>query len=341
VGLTLGLWLLLAIAWAPFGARRAYGDLYDGAMTDHASHLTRVRMLVHFGPRVWTTPARDLPLETLPEAHVNWPELPAMYPLGMFVLHAPLAALVELGALTLDRAAFFAIELYLLAFAALVLLLLATPHARSRAGDGAFLALLALGVLGFVLRGFYDVVPMVVLGVAFSQAARDRPERALVWWALAAFLHYRAFLTLPFAAWWALQALRTRSWKHLAASATLCTVSAATFVASARFLAELPVTNPTRELGPRVVVVVALAAWLGWSARRRQLLPGVLLALTLATTLLPRQTMSWHAFLIWPALLSFRETEPPLERWARYALGALVVFVGMRGEWPFRWFTFL
>lgn len=331
-------WLILAVAWGAVGTKRTWGELYDGAMSDHASHLSRVRLLIHFGPRVWTTPAQQLPLDSLQDAHVNWPELPAMYPVGMFVLHTPLALMVEAGVVTLDRAALWAIQLYLLAFAALLVLLLAR-WGRATSVDGAFLALLALGTLGFVVRGFYDVVPLVALVLAFS-AGKERPERALVWWSVAALLHYRAFFTLPFAAYWVWQLILARRWRPLILASVITAPSVATFFASAPFLATLPQTNPTREPLTGLAVVAALALWVGWAAWRRQLVHGVLVALTLGVSLFPRQTMSWHALLIWPALLSFRD-EPPVERWSRYALGVFVTFVGMRGEWPGRWLGFL
>ncbi|MBL8912272.1 MAG: hypothetical protein JNM17_16395 [Archangium sp.] len=332
---TLLLWLVLCLAWLPFGAKRHFGELYDGAMTDHASHLNRVRAFMRVGPAVWATPAMELGL-TLSDGHINWPELPVMYPAGMLVLHLPLALTVEAG-MPLERASLMTIFFYLLGFACVATVLAEQLHRRSP--DVALHVLFALGLLGFVVRGFYDVWPVLVLLLAFRE---ERAERALLWWAVAAFLHYRVFFTAPFAALWAWDLVRRGAWRQLVIPGVLVGASLCTFALSASFLSRLPETNPTHAMGPAIAVVVAVAVFVAFSAYARVswrvTVPVVLLILA---TMLPRQTMSWHAYLLWPAMFSWRADEPMQQRWARYALFIVVMFVGMRGEWPGRWLGFL
>jgi hypothetical protein len=330
------LWLALSAAWAAAGWKRHYGELYDGAMTDHASHVSRTRAFLRVGPALWTTPAGELP--AFPDSHVNWPELPAMYPPGMLLLHAPFAALVEAGVVTTERVSFFVIVAWLLAFAAVCGMLSRLP--AKTLVDRAFLALLALGLLGFVVRGFYDVVPMLVLLHAFAQATRGKTAQGLAWWALAAFLHYRVFFTAPLVVPWLVELVRARAWGWLAVSASLLLPSLATFAMSARFLSVLPETNPMHHVWPAVLVLLALAAWLTWCAKRGLLRDAAPLALVVLMLMVPRQTMSWHVFVIWPAFLSWRE-EPAVERWARQLLAVVVMFVGLRGEWPGHWLSHL
>lgn len=331
----LGLWLALCVAWSWLGWHRKGGELYDGSMTDHVSHLNRTRLFFHVGPEIWTTPAREL--VALPDGAINWPELPTMYPVGMIVLHAPFAWVVDHFGVASERVGFFEILFYLLGFAFFAEFLFTNARGKSWI-DAVILFAYGFGTLGFVLRGFYDVWPLLVLLSAFRFGAEKKDGWAVLLWTIAAVMHYRTYFTFPMVLWWFWRA--PKDWK-VGVAAVLGVASLTTFAMSARFLTLLPDNNPLHTPLALVPMVVVTAIYAGWKVRLRRWedlasVSGVVLCAALA-----RQVMSWHPVIPLAAMVSHQPDERAVERYARYAVLLLLSLIGLRGEWPFRWPTFL
>jgi hypothetical protein len=339
----LGLWLALSLAWGFFGWHRVNGELLNGAMTDHISHVNRTRAFFHLGPAIWSTPTQEWVEQArapLPDGYINWDEVPTLYPVGMLVLHAPFALLAERGALTVERLGFFVILLYLLAFSAVAEFLFVNARQRGLV-DALVLFGYALALLGFVLRGFYDVWPLLLLLHAFKAGADRRPGAALLWWAAAACLHYRVFFTFPAALqWaWALRGDRAAA-PRVALAAALGTSSLATFLLSAPFLSRLPENNPLHQPQTLGLVVLALFAFVGWKLRTRRWAEIVLACGVVLSSVAARQIMPWHSFIPLAAMISQDATERWPERYARYAFYFFLAWVGLRAEFATRWLTY-
>ncbi len=176
----LALWVGLCVASTFIGWHRVDGELLNGAMTDHVSHVNRTRAFFHLGATIWSTPAQEWAERApLPDGYINWEEVPTLYPFGMLVLHAPFALLAERFGFTVERLGFFVILFHLLAFCGVAEFLFVNARQRSLI-DAVVLFGFALALLGFVLRGFYDVWALLLLLHAFKAAGDGRRRAGVV-----------------------------------------------------------------------------------------------------------------------------------------------------------------
>jgi hypothetical protein len=147
----------------------------------------------------------------------NWSQIARPYPPGELMLMVPFAAAYHwVKAFTFTRANWTLVLWFLflahLAFGALLYVKLATPPEQRTMGFFA-VGLLYLEMVHWALEGFYDPAGVTPLVLSCLFLAQRRGLPALVWYCMAAFIHYRAFFLapLPLYALWLI--LRERSWQ--------------------------------------------------------------------------------------------------------------------------------
>jgi hypothetical protein len=287
----------------------------------------------------------------------NWPQIVRPYPPGELVLMLPFAALYHsVQSFTFTRANWAVVLWFLLlahiAFGALLYLSLATPL-EQRTLAGFQLGLLYLEMVHWALEGFYDaaVVTPLVLSCVFLAQRRGLP--ALVWYCVAAFIHYRAFFLAPipvYALWLMHRERSWQSWKWqqyvaLVLACALGTAALWTFWWIRPALDRVPLTNGVRlastNLGAQLTlgaVSFAAAATFVWS---RAWLDVMVLAVMISAFSSVRQAYPWHVILpmAWFALpaVGAAAGRTRLVGYARLAVmvaAALVVF--RNGLFP-RW----
>ncbi len=190
------LWLCVIsyafMAFVPFYARSPYGDL-GRHFTDHLHHAFATQVFFEKGFDVYTQPfAEAWRGVVFPQRHEVWGNMPMAYPPGVFVVFAPLTAIAWL--VPMDQATYGLVGiLYMLIFAHVawygVLTTLEHGHGLARVvvAAASWFVLMEMGV-----TGFFDVV-YIGLGVfALRSLARHKPNEALLFVALASFVHFRA-----------------------------------------------------------------------------------------------------------------------------------------------------
>ena len=213
-------------ALVPLLGASPYGDLSSN-FTDHLHHSYGVWLFWKHGFAVLTTTFGNLSGAGYPHPVPNWSQTPWMYPPGALVFFAPLAWLAKTSSLTFHQFAVVAV-LYTLLFGHVGIYLYA--RACAFVPGPLRLVLIVFGWLMFVrlaVEGFFDPF-WLGCGAAMSAAVRrGRAERALLWFAVAASLHFRAVVFAPVAALALVQGLlpggaprpfRAWPWKGIAAA---------------------------------------------------------------------------------------------------------------------------
>lgn len=337
---------VLFLGWATWHARRElrhpFWDLSRGTFSDHISHVNAVRLFTRCGACVWRVPVeRQFPRVTPAEYQAlpkdisstlgireifrvdgwptdkplitNWPQIVRPYPPGELVLMAPFAATYHwVTDLTFTRAN-WSLVLWLLllahvAFGALLYVSLATPPEQRTLGFFA-LGLVYLEMVHWSLEGFYDAAGVAPLVLSCVFLAQRRGLPALVWYCVAAFIHYRAFFLAPvpvYALWLIIHERSWQSWQwpQYAALVLACALGVAalwTFRWIQPALGQFPLTNAAHltskdraaQLTLGLVAFAAAAAFV----RSGAWLDVAILAVMGAAFSTVRQACPWHVVL--------------------------------------------
>jgi hypothetical protein len=164
--------------------------------------------------------------------------MPMVYPPGVFAVFLPMALLgaaVPMSTPTFGAVGvLYTLLLAHLALAAVWRALLELPAtARPLAPFVAWLAWLILVRLG--VQGFFDPLWIGCGALCILALRRERPDRALLWFAAAAFLHFRAAMLAPVALLALRRAVRGEAprdwpWLPIAASALSSLLAVGTFL---------------------------------------------------------------------------------------------------------------
>jgi hypothetical protein len=357
-------------AWEMTRDVHPWGDLSNGFFTDHISHMNDARHFARAGMQNWTTPlARMEPRLTPAERaalpsdivdcpdgclfHVDgwpagkpmqqsWPLLTRFYPPGDLLLFAPMAAVYHFTAIrssTVDRL--------------LIVLCLAFAHAGIFAildrVDGALSALCALlgasALVHWSLEGFYDAAIVLPLLLCDAFLAAGLGASALLAFAVAMLLHFRALYYVPWGVAAAVLVLRARTkpgFAKLALAAVCLCASIATFALCVPGLLAYPMQlNPllvgtaaadgTALAGAAAVGVAAVGVFL-WA---RSPLDAAIVAWLAIVLTHVRQNYSWYTMALVPWLCA--PSRKPAVRLARLAVFAfLAVRIHQDPLWP-RW----
>ena len=240
-GVLIGILVAGALAWAtskfppPTRTLKGWG-------TDHLSHVSSALMFWSHGYRIYVVPPAAL-LEPAPDSgplvqkyrwdpdgvlvragdstglplFINWPHVARAYPPGSALVHSPIAWLYAGRIIGVDGAARSAIWLYALAAAGASLLFGGMALGALRRGSapgwrgpaGGTLASMAAAVCAsqlflWAFDGFYDSIFVLCLLLALYWYRRARWTTALLWYAVALAIHFRAlwFAPVPIACVW-------------------------------------------------------------------------------------------------------------------------------------------
>jgi len=205
--------------------------------SDHISHVFSALLFGERGYRIYTEPPSRL-LEPAPNSAalarefrwdpegvfvrpgngvslallINWPHVPRAYPPGSALVHGPIAWLYAARVIGIDGAARSAVALYALAAVAasiqfwpIVIRMFRNAQVAGipeRVGAAVAIAAVAICVSQLFLwafEGFYDPIFVLCLIVALSWYVRARWNTALLWYAVALALHFRALWFAPLA----------------------------------------------------------------------------------------------------------------------------------------------
>lgn len=259
-----------------------HGKVPNGAWaegsSDHYSHWSSAILFYHRGVAIYREPLYKVCPEApadgvyslvargdvcnIPERAgmrpltTNWRQFPRPYPPGWLLWHAPVALLHEHTALsfhTINRLMItqdlLAAHLAILALAALLLL----PRPGEPRASHALLSLRAFVValagmelVRWGMLGYYDAIAVAVAIVGVMRLRDDRHADAMLWFAFAMFLHFRAiWICAPLFALCGARALLAReSTRRFVLPLSLIALSIVTFLLVRPALAEFPRTNP-------------------------------------------------------------------------------------------------
>ncbi|RKH61982.1 hypothetical protein, partial [Corallococcus llansteffanensis] len=255
----LSLALLSAI---PLSGVTSLGTLQPG-YTDHVRHPYVVWVGLHRGiEALYTTSLGELregisyrqPLD-------HWLDVPYVYPPGTLVLFLPLTLVGQW--VPLSHQAFGQVcLLYLLLFAHVALYaVLRLLDGLPAGGRWAVGSLCWLVLMRLALNGQYDGAWLVCGVLALGALAKERPVTALRWVALAALLHYRAFILAAVGVVALAQVVRGRPvrewpWATLLGVAAVGIVCVRTFLWMAPLAAQTDAATPSILGEPRTVALV-------------------------------------------------------------------------------------
>ena len=296
----------LTLAWVPLLNRSRFGDLSNW-YTDHLHHSFATWVSFSRGLEIYTRPFGEIRDGTgWPYPVEAWGNMPGFaYPPGVVGVFLPLTLLGRFGGLSFHAFAVVSV-LVMLALAAwafhralqaLVLL--------PRGSRAATLVLTWLLLSQMGLQGFFDSA-FVGAGFAGLEAWRRRkPDVALLWLALAAFLHYRAVVFAPLGVWVLLRCWRERAslrslLPKLALAGGLITLSFVSFLlmypTTRAFQAQATtIVSVPNAVGLVLAASLGLAALLGW---RREWMALAALGLVVALALVEPQNFWWHGVII-------------------------------------------
>ena len=257
-GLALTSWLLCL--WVPWLSKSPTHEL--GGYTDHERHVALSYLAMRGPAQVYRVPYGELE-ERVSFAHTReWPGVTYVYPPGVLVLFAPVALAAAWTLPTQEVTAAIAAQWVLLwthlalwaCFAALAAL---PPGLRAGTGLLVWMVLVRAGLCGQVDGLWVGCGAMMVLSLV-----KARPGTALVWFGMAAALHYRAAVLLPLGALAigeAVKGLPFRRWPR--ASLLICLGLCSATLAG--FLAALPRAETFRNVPP---LATTPGDWLFWLA---------------------------------------------------------------------------
>ncbi|MHB8872892.1 MAG: hypothetical protein ACYC8T_04330 [Myxococcaceae bacterium] len=313
------------------------GDI-SNHYTDHLRHMGESLALLTNGWSTYRQPYA-IAVETLPlpcPDHAGlWSEHVSLYPPLGLLAHAPMALLerdrVLRPQLAHELMGLFFLLVALAAIGAAFVLLRGAPL-TAKAG----LALIGAPLLvGTGANGIFDVLFLLLLVLALLAYQSERWSRALVLFAAAGALHFRAAVLLPFAviALHRAAKLERRSLPIAGALAALL-VAPAVYAAMlvARFAVALPPNNPahySHHRWPFWLVVTLAAGVAAWTYRTSKEAAASFLTAALLTVLDPVHVW-WHALLFIPPVLSLAtcRTAPGTSRFLWPAAWAWAVAMG-------------
>jgi hypothetical protein len=357
---TAGRWLivLFALSVAVSLSRQTYGAAFG--FTDHVSHMNAARLFPRVGGALWRIPiskmfaeldpakAAALPADVRSQGGIldvpgwpldkpliaTWTTIPRPYPPGDLVLVAPIATLYHFTSMSFATATHLLIVLFLaVAHIAFWLIWRLGPH-RGVALYGGAAIVAYLYVVYWTLFGFYDAAAVVPLLLCIRSIVDQKPIAAVVSFAVAAFVHFRALYYVPWLLVAAAEIVRLRSWRDcsarewfaLALAALLGGSALYTFLLVQPWLSCLPLGNPIHPGHVRLVPAIAFALAFGAAAalfgRGRAWLDLAILAWSSLCLILTRQVQAWHAVLLFPWI--FAPCTRPLARVARIEFVTIV-----------------
>jgi hypothetical protein len=340
--LSLGVSVLLV---AKLGGTRT-GELND-SFTDHIRHVEETWTFLHKGLHVYRGNLRAVaytqyPHFDMPGVGVPWPDMPVVYPVGLFAFFLPpTLAGAHLPLSTPELLKW--IVVYIVVATHLGLLAVAFSL-RGSPGRVPLLTGIWLFFLGMCLHGFYDGVWVGLGAMSVAALSERRPRASLLWFAAATALSLKAVTLVPVGAWafFALFRVRGSLWTKVAAalSAVLAGVHACWIVAvTFRYIP--PPGSPTYEaakspllpigmMGAFVIVAGVLVACLAF------VYSGALVALSvLVATALTIQHAGhfWHGAILIPAALL--PGGLPTERNPRLSREVVMMWMFVFWELPF------
>jgi len=338
-------------ALAPLLLGTPLGDL-SGTYTDHVRQPYATWVFLHRGLALYTTPLGELAagLPAYPQAIDVWLEVPYVYPPGCFALFLPLALVGRW--VPLSQHAFGQVGiLYLLALSHLALYaVLHTLRGQAPGGRAVVAALAWLLLVRLGLQGQYDGAWLACGALALQALRLRRPERALLWTALAALLHYRAILLAPLGLVALLQAVQGVTWRRwpwrtllfVAAVGALCLWSFWKMAPGARAGgADTPsLLAEPRLVGALGVALLTLGAGL-LSLRGADRLVASLVLTGGALAFIDTRHW-WHAAMLLLVPLAVGALQPPRRPWAvrsalvLWAVGLQVFAWGGNPLWLFK-----
>jgi hypothetical protein len=364
-----------------------FADLSCGTYTDHFSHMNTARLFTRIGVGIWQKPlveagpalspeqVAELPEDmhtisadpkTAVAAVPGWPEdkpfvsswghYPRLHPPGNMILTAPVALLYSFTGLSFSDANRLLILLFLILAHVAFFVFARGGELKSYATPVGFAAaaIVYLELIHWSLEGFYEAIVLVPLVLAARFLAQRRPVEALLAYAIAVTLHFRALFFAP----WALYALyliiRDRSWrawspgKYIQATAAvvLSALSLRVFTVIWPYLHTLEIYNPISLANepvdvPAIKVFILIAVVLVVVLVRARAWLDVAVLLWVGTMLLfMRQAYEWEivSLLAWlgAPIMTSRPDRTGMARDARL-LALLLITTGIFHNqlWPF------
>ncbi len=353
------------------------GDLSRGWYSDHFSHMNAARAFIFGGVDLWsnslqtslkrvsdeeaaqlpadlhrhcTAPQRECyRLSTTADAQkpiiASWSHLPRPYPPGDLLGVLPVALLYHLTPISFETACHFLIWLFVLYAHLAVFFFLQAATALKPPALVACL-IFYFESIHWSLEGFYDSVAVIPLAIMAIMIVRKNWLSALLAYAAAAFLHFRAYLYGPWAlllAWRILASREWRSWPKgrwhvVAIICALSLASLASFYAISPHLRSFPLDNQlsieswnwNARIG-LVALFIGAAALLIWSRSWMDLVMCIWVAIMVVNL---RQAFAWHLVLLLPWLV-IRETPGDPQR-LPVADGVKLLLVLALGVFAFR-----
>ncbi|RKH46844.1 hypothetical protein [Corallococcus sicarius] len=253
---------LVLLALVPLSGVTPHGTLQPG-YTDHVRHPYVVWVGLHRGIEALYTASLGELREGIAyrQSLEQWLDVPYVYPPGTLVLFLPLALVGQWVPLSPQAFAQVCL-LYLLVFAhgalyAVLRLLDGLPAGGRWAVGG----LCWLVLMRLALNGQYDGAWLVCGVLALGALAKERPVTALRWVALAALLHYRAFVLAAVGVVALAQVVRGKPvrewpWATLLGVAAVGVVCVRTFLWMAPLAAQTDAATPSILGEPGTVAVV-------------------------------------------------------------------------------------
>jgi hypothetical protein len=258
-----------------------------------------------------------------PPLAINWSFQIRAYPPGVYVLFAPLAFLFQheiVGFAMSNRIIIGVLVLVASASAWMLVRWSLSPRLVSgSAGMGLRLVPVALSILWIALwsvRGFYDVVPLMLVFLSLRALEADDGIGALLWYCLAAFLHYRALYYLPvvgFALPSIVRVGRTRGFASMFLRPAVVLALLAAAASAVTFLIALPQLESFRannalyhawsHARSQVWLLGVAAACIALSAAARDFRTAACLGCYLVFLVNTPQTYPWHTLFLTPMLV--------------------------------------
>ncbi len=358
-----------------------FADISAGTYSDHFSHMNAARLFPRVGLDLWRKPLQQhghritpqemtaMPADIQRPARWNgaffaiegwptskpfassWIDIPRLYPPGDLLLFAPAALAYHFTPLSFSGANRWLMVLLLLyAHASLYLFFELLFRERLSAVAIGTCLLVYAEVMYWTLEGFYDAATIVPLVWCARFLRERRGLAALVAYAAAAFIQFKAYFLGPFAlyaAWIILRdrqwrAWRVRDWLAVLAAALMAGCSLGTFFLERRVFGNLPANNPVGLAGADinyaavlgfVATIVLICAVVVRARAWRELVTIVWLS---GTLLIMRGIYGWYhlvplALLAVP-LLDPGATKPSWVRGARFAFVACVAGAMLAGQ---------
>jgi len=258
-----------------------------------------------------------------PPLAINWSFQIRAYPPGVYVLFAPLAFLFqhEIVGFAMSNRIIIGVLVLVASASAWVLVRWAFVPYPAPGSVGMSLRLLpvALSIFWIALwsvRGFYDVVALLLVFLSLRALEADDGIGALLWYCLAVFLHYRALYYLPVLAF-ALPSIgrlgRPSGFASIFLRAPVVLAVLAAALSVVTFLIALPqlesfhannaLYHAWSHAGPQVLLLGLSAACLVLSAAARDFRTAAFLGCYLAFLVNTPQTYPWHTLFLTPMLV--------------------------------------